>query len=379
MQFNDLVKTFILYLSVLLLAGGCASKKDDPEADEEISDREVMLKHIADEIIIPGYKNFKVKLDSMTSMSGKFTADPTLTTLTGFRQAWIEAYTEWQKVELFDVGPAYDQALHSFFNIYPTSETGINDNIANGSPNLEVPASYARQGFPAFDYLLNGLGTTDAEILSYYTTAADAAKRLAYVQLLINQMNNKFNPVYAAWTGPYRNTFISKTSMDMAGSTSLLVNGYVLNYERYIRSGKIGIPSGAMVGGVVFPEKVEAFYIKDLNQTLAKVAHQASIDLFNGKSVITGADGPSLKSYLNTLGAKDPASGSTLSEIVNAQFLTVNAKLDLLGPNLYEQIQTNNQAMTDVYNEMQKVVRLLKVDMTSAMSITITYVDNDGD
>ncbi len=44
-----------------------------------------------------------------------------------------------------------------------------------------------------------------------------------------------------------------------------------------------------------------------------------------------------------------------------------------------EEVQTNNQAMKDVYTEMQKAVRLLKVDMTSAMSITITYTDNDGD
>ena len=35
--------------------------------------------------------------------------------------------------------------------------------------------------------------------------------------------------------------------------------------------------------------------------------------------------------------------------------------------------------MIDTYNELQKAVRMLKVDMTSAMSITITYTDNDGD
>ena len=35
--------------------------------------------------------------------------------------------------------------------------------------------------------------------------------------------------------------------------------------------------------------------------------------------------------------------------------------------------------MVDVYTNMQTQVRYLKVDMTSAMSITITYTDNDGD
>ena len=64
---------------------------------------------------------------------------------------------------------------------------------------------------------------------------------------------------------------------------------------------------------------------------------------------------------------------------INAQFDASKKKLDALKPNLYEEVKTNNQAMKDTYSEMQKSVRMLKVDMTSAMSITITYTDNDGD
>jgi hypothetical protein len=50
-----------------------------------------------------------------------------------------------------------------------------------------------------------------------------------------------------------------------------------------------------------------------------------------------------------------------------------------LSSDLRQQVQTNNQLMIDTYTEMQKIIRMLKVDMTSAMSITITYTDNDGD
>ena len=102
-------------------------------------------------------------------------------------------------------------------------------------------------------------------------------------------------------------------------------------------------------------------------------------DFFNGVDVSTEAEGPSFKSYLDALGAKDSATGTLLSEIINGQFTTIDSKLDLLSENFYQEVQTNNQAMKDVYTEMQKAVRLLKVDMTSAMSITITYTDNDGD
>ena len=42
-------------------------------------------------------------------------------------------------------------------------------------------------------------------------------------------------------------------------------------------------------------------------------------------------------------------------------------------------MQTRTAAAQQAFAEMQRAVRLLKVDMTSAMSVTVTYVDNDGD
>jgi hypothetical protein len=173
--------------------------------------------------------------------------------------------------------------------------------------------------------------------------------------------------VITDWNGPYRETFISKTGLDIGSSTSLMVNGIVLHYERFIRSGKFGIPSGAMLNGVISPDKVESFYQKDLSGEFAQTAHQSYVDFFNGKSVKTGTMGPSLKTYLDALGAKDGLTGMLLTQ------------MDLLDSNYHWQILNNNQAMKDVFNEMQAATRMLKVDMTSAMSITITFTDNDGD
>lgn len=372
----------VLAMCALFMLSCTKSKKkeDDDTPDPSGYDRTAMLTHYADAIIIPGYTNFKVKLDSMKNKSVYFTTNPTLTTLADFRQAWVEAYTEWQKVELFDVGPASNQALRYYMNIYPTSVSKINANIVNTSSSLETTGSYDAQGFPAFDYLLNGTGATEQEILDTFTVATDASLRRDYVTRLINQMDSKFNLVYSAWTtGTYRAEFISRSSMDMSGSTSLMVNGYVLNYERYIRSGKFGIPSGAMLGGTPSPTLVEAYYKKDISLTLAKTAHQASVDFFNGKSVLTGIEGPSLKTYLDAVDAKDSSTGESLTAAINNQFATVVTMMNLLDENLSQQIVDNNQEMLDTFNELQTEVRLLKVDMTSALSITITYTDNDGD
>lgn len=134
-----------------------------------------------------------------------------------------------------------------------------------------------------------------------------------------------------------------------------------------------------MLNGVVAPEKVEAYYKKDLSTVLAQTAHQAIVDFFNGKNVKTGESGPSFNTYLTALGGRDTSSGKTLAQLINDQFVVSKARLDALSPNLYQQIMTNSGAVQSVYTEMQKAVRMLKVDMASAMSITITFVDNDGD
>jgi predicted lipoprotein len=376
-QLRKVLKVCLLALGVF----GCSSNGSDPDPINNAKDRELILTHWADNIIIPSYDNFKVKLDLMLAKGNTFATARDNASLLEFRSAWVDAYAEWQKAELFEFGPADKYTLRNFYNIYPADVGGITANISDPAANLELPSAYPRQGFPALDYLLNGVGNNDAAILDYYTTGPDASKRADYIKKIITRMNILLTNVITEWNGAYRSTFISKTGLDIGSSMGLVVNAYVLYFERYVRSGKFGIPSGAAIAssGVPNPDKLEAFYKKDISLTLAKNANNAVMDFFNGVAVETGAEGPSFKSYLDALEAKDSSTGTLLSSIINEQFDVINAKLDLLSPNLYEEILTNNQAMIDVYTEMQKMVRMLKVDMTSALSVTITYTDNDGD
>ncbi len=374
------LKLISLFLMILVVFSCKKNKKDTdtPGADAPF-DRKALLTHTADQIILPSYAGFKVKLDSMAKRSQEFTTSPTLTTLTNFRQAWVEAYVSWQTVEVFEIGPAEFYALRSFMNIYPTSVSGIISNISNTSSSLEIPTAYPTQGFPALDYLLNGLAANDNDILVYYTTDGNAAAKLAYVTRLTNQMKTKFTTIQNEWNNTYRTEFINNDAMGLNGALPKMVNAYVLNYERYIRSGKFGLPSGAMAGGTPTPTLVEALYKKNISKSLAFAAQKASHDLFNGKSFITGTEGPSLKTYLNAVHATDTYTNGNLTEVINAQFLLANDKMNLLSENFNQEVQNNNQKMVDVFTEMQKLVRMLKVDMTSSLSITITYVDADGD
>jgi predicted lipoprotein len=365
------------FLLVFALLSGCSGSSKDPSPGENNADRKEVLIHWADKIIIPAYDEFKTHLEAMVSKANAFTNAPDNTTLTEFRTAWSTAYHEWQKVEPFEFGPADKYTIRAYFNIYPADVPGIQAAINAPETNLALSANIAKQGFPALDYLINGTGDDDAAVIAFYTTDPNAAANKAYLTKLVQRMSTLLNNVVTEWPS-YRETFISKTSSDIGSSLGLVVNAYVLHYERYIRTGKIGIPSGATIasGGVAYPEKIESYYHPEISLALAKQAHQATFDFFSGKDAVTGEEGPSFKSFLDALDAKDTSTGTALSTIITNQFQT---KLDDLGPNLYEEAQQNNQAMLDTHAEMQTLVRMLKVDMTSALSVTITYTDNDGD
>jgi predicted lipoprotein len=369
---------YITFLTTVLWA--CGGNGNDPSPADNGKDRQVILTHWVDNIITPSYANFKAAFDAVKIKADAFTSSPDNTTLTEFRSAWDDAYLEWQKVELFEFGPADHYTLRNFFNIYPADVAGITVNLNDPSVNLDLPASYARQGFPALDYLINGVGSDDAQIISFYTAGADAAKRIAYVKRITDRMSTLISNVISGWS-TYRKTFIDRTGLDIGSSFGNAVNAYVLHYERFIRSGKIGIPSGSTVatGGSVNPDKVEAYYRKDISLALAKTAHDAAVDFFNGRNVNTGAGGPSFKSYLDALGAKDAATNTMLSDIINDQFTVISNHLNGLSQDLSQQVQSDNQPVADTYAAMQKLVRIIKVDMTSSMSVTITYTDNDGD
>ena len=73
-------------------------------------------------------------------------------------------------------------------------------------------------------------------------------------------------------------------------------------------------------------------------------------------------------------------SGITIYRLkINNQFDDILAELNNLNDPLSSEILTNKPAVSQTYTKLQELVPLLKVDMTSALGVLITYQDNDGD
>lgn len=376
------MKKIIGILCVLALLWACSndSETDDSvivDPVEEVSfERSTMLVNWADNIIIPSYQAFTADMDDLLNTFNTFKADVNEGNLIALRASWLNAYKSWQHVEMFEIGPAESVGFQLNMNIYPTDNEKIDGFIVNGSYDLSLSSNRSAKGFPALDYLLNGLGDTDADILAFYNGDNKEAY-LQYTEDVLMDMQSLTETVVSDWTNGYRDTFVANDGASSTASVDRMVNDYIFYYEKYLRAGKMGIPLGVFSGSTL-PRNVEAYYEATISNELFLEGLSAVQDFFNGNHFNSSTQGESLASYLDALNTLK--NGEDLSTLINDQFNTAkNMVLDLSA--FRAEIENSNPptSMLLAYDEVQKAVPMLKVDMVSAMSISIDFVDADGD
>ncbi len=355
--------------------GSCLYGKDPSSFD-----RGPMLINIADNIILPAYQDFKNHVNDLQTAVNTFEASPNTTTLQDLRIQWHEALISWQHAGYYEFGPAETHLLRANVNVYPADTTQINSNIQSASYDLSTANNLDAKGFQAMDYLLHGLGTTDAEIVDQYTTEVNASNRMTYLKDLIADMEQKATLVYNDWdtnNGNYAATFKTNTGLDIGGSCNLLFNAFMMHYEQFVRSGKLGIPAGALsFSQTPLPEKVECYYQGNLSKEMLLEATSALNNLYNG--IGTSGDGEGFKEYLDYLETNGP--NGFLSNDINTQLQTSYSSISTsLNDPLSDFVVNHQSTALAVWNDMQTLVVLLKNDLKSAIGLSITYADADGD
>jgi len=372
----------IAFFFVLTLVWACSS---DSEAEatvvvdpvEEVSfERSALLINWADNIIVPSYEAFSTDLEMLTASFNSFKEDASEENLVNLRSSWVNAYSTWQHIAMFEIGPAETVGFQLNMNIYPTDSDKIDQFIASGSYDLSLSSNRSAKGFPALDYLLYGIGENDAAILALYNSD-EKDSLLTYTEDVLLDMKSLTDAVLSDWKEGYRDTFVSNDGASSTASVDRMVNDYIFYYEKYLRAGKMGIPLGVFSGSTL-PQNVEAYYEGTISDDLFLEGLNAVQDFFNGKHYNTGTEGESLATYLNALNTLKE--GEDLSALINAQLNTARAKVQDLTA-FRDEIENNDPptAMLLTYDEVQKAIPMLKVDMVSAMSISIDFVDADGD
>ena len=371
--------SFLFFITIAFLS--CSSEDDSTDNGQNSNfDRKAMMTNIADNIVIPALTDLDGKLSQLNTDRLEFTMTPNQITLDAMRASWLEAYRTWQYVEMFDIGRAEEIKYAFQMNIYPTNVTDITNNInginedQNDERNYDLTTNNNNDavGFPAVEFMIYGIAADDASIIAAYDTDTNARKNVLYLTDLTNQMSNLTNQVRTDWLNSYRDEFVNSTANNASSAINKLVNDFIFYYEKGLRANKIGIPAGVFSTNPL-PDRVEGFYSKIYSKDLVLEGLQAVDDFFNGISYNGNSNGLSYADYT------DASANIELSAMITAQIAEARMQMNVLNDDLSEQVITDNTQMTKSYDELQRVVVLLKVDMLQVLDISVDYVDADGD
>ncbi len=362
-------------LALLLSAAlSCTPNEEEGEANEPIDnfDRSAMLVHWADDYAIPAYQNYHQSTQALLTAVNTYVDNPTAAQHSATHAAFREAYRAWQAVSFLAIGPAEEKGLRNFTNVYPTDTAGILEFVNVASYNLTLPSTFNRQGFPAIDYLLSGLGT----LAETNTRFGNDPRYGDYLQALAERLELLAGNTLADWENDYRQTFVSRDGSSAAASVNKMVNDYVFHFEKELRAGKVGIPAGVFSGNTL-PQSVEAVYTDTLSQSLFLRSLAAHRNFFTGMGFNGQASGESLQSYLDYLGTQHGA--GLLSEAIVTQMDLAEGRAQNLASSFRQEAESNPQALLAIYDDLQQGVVYLKVDMLQALNVRVDYIDADGD
>ncbi len=364
--------TSIIALSILISFSSCSDEGEGPSPLADDFDRKGMLEFWADQIIIPSYEEYRRSLELLLEAGNTFYNNPAINELVDLRNKYLEAYASWQKVSMFEIGKAEEIGFRNYTNIYPIDASLIQENIQNGTYNLELPSNFDAQGFPALDYLLYGLADTDQEIID---VLKDNEYKTYLIELIL-RLNTLTDIVFTDWENSYRDNFISNNGSSATASVDKMVNDLIFYYERFLRAGKIGIPAGVFSGSLI-SQSVEAPYSSQFSKILCLEGLETVERFFKGESHDSSVNGPSLMDYTDYI--TDINNTPNISSRIVSQWDVARTKINALDDSFKNQVELDNSKMLEAYDELQKAVILLKVDMLQALSIQVDFVDADGD
>ncbi|MBB6460778.1 imelysin family protein [Flammeovirga kamogawensis] len=343
------------------------------ETDSNVSvnfSQEEMLSNYANNLIVPAFETYKASTNSLKEKIAAFTASPSEETLNATQEALKVSYTAWSKVNAYQFGPAMGASLLSNSNTFPTKYTDIESNIVANNWNLTSITANNKKGLPAIDYLLS-----NQESAAIVTAFSDE-NRKRYLTECVADLDNRANSVYELWVNGYAAEFSANTGNDPSSALSFIVNEYNKAYER-CKNQRVGYPLAKFSSDLtpqVSPMSVESYY-NQASLSLLVSNIESLENIFKGKGE---NDGEGLADYLDAYYESGASEKDLTAEILN-QFDVIKSKLDACNDPFSDHISNNDQVVNDLYDELTKLVVLIKSDMSSVLSVKITYQDSDGD
>jgi uncharacterized protein len=335
--------------------------------------REAVLRDLVRDVIALGYQDLAAKCQGLTNAAGQLALSPNQGSLDQARQAWAGVAEAANHVRSLQAGPIVDREYAATFYYTRISPPAINGQIQqkNGIDQAYVTQLDGNaKGMFALEYLLfghrgyPGINEPDAPLVLEMLSGNNSQRRRAYLLVLARDLEAKASQLALDWTSPGDHGASAKFVSTGQMSVNLLVNqiahaiedaqqnhlNFVLVLPRPISRQLYRIeasPSGTSLQGVVaYLEGMQNFY--------------------------RGAGGLGLADALKQVNAP-------LAKRVEESFAAAIAATKTIDEPLEQASLDKRDAVQNACNKLHALEILFKVDLASALGVTISFTSGDGD
>jgi predicted lipoprotein len=322
--------------------------------------------------VLPTHAAFVDASDGLYRNAEAFSLNPSDETLEALRASWKTVTENWKRCEVYDFGNVSNFFLHTRIHRWPVEIDGLEENIRTEEIiNEDFINSRGSSiiGLAALEYLLfkDDLATTLQGLTSDDARTAYLVAASKYLKAVAGELNLR-------WTeeGP---AFTQRTTLSIDGGQNQLVNGLINQLEKTIRF-RLRTPTGEQNGESPDPHLVETPYA-DFSISCIKAGFEEWKIAYRGgspaTSMIYGFD-----QYLTELG------NTTINPNVEAAISVIDNHLVELeqsqsASSLGDLINDDVNEARQLTEEFQALLVLVRVDLSSAISVVLTITDVDGD
>lgn len=362
------------YLKILgvIFAGSLSTCTKDTTQDE-------VFYHLGHQVIVPTLAEFVEHSQTLVGSMESLCAQPTNDHLDVAQQAWKNAYEPWVRSEAFAFGPAAQLGVKNRINFWPTRVDTLEATLAgidNPDTNTIEQVGASAKGLSSLEYLLFDDEFNDSTVLAKLAEPTTGANRCAYAYALAQNLEQQASALHQEWVrmpDGFLHEFVSAgqgtgTYPRTQDAIDILVNTIVAHLT-FVVMNKLEKPMDAAANGENGNESLESRFsdgaLADLRANLLGVAA-----IYRGHSSSSNPVG------LSTLvRAADP----DLDERIQAQIDLSLTSIEKFSLPLRLALVEDPARVESLHRTIDDLRRLFKLEVVSALSVTLTLTDNDGD
>ncbi|QTD38197.1 imelysin family protein [Polaribacter batillariae] len=354
-----MIKKTVILIAIFYAVIACSKDEISEKAAFDIQKYQT---EFVNNTITPANEEFVLNSEKLNEAILKFSTNVNEQNLLTLKTAWKNAALSYSKTEVGNFGNIKNTGIHLAIYSWSANEIGIEDFITSTrviSENSINSLPTKTRGLSAIEYLIFEENATET------ITAFSDQRRLDYLIYLGENLLKKANSLKDQWQ-TYSPIFIKNTASGLNGSINMTVNQMNVLLEN-IRRFKIGEPSGLENSTTINTNLLQADKSGISLDIIEKNIESLKATYFGNTY--------GLDDYVSLISNKDD-----INTAIKNQFLAIENDISsFANSSLKEVINAKNLKVNNLYQHIKELIVLIKVDVASTLSITVTFTDNDGD